>query len=74
MDNATNPNPAPMKVTVFEDLKPRHGIPFSRQQIRNMVAAGQFPVPMKIGIRANGWIDGEIDAWLIARAAARPAA
>ncbi len=74
MDDATISNALTMKVLSFKDRAPRKGIRFSRQGIRNMVLAGEFPAPMKIGKRANGFIESEVDAWLSARAAARPAA
>jgi len=35
------------------------------------IAAGTFPRPIKIGPRAVGWLESEIDAWLAARVAER---
>lgn len=41
-----------------------------------MVQAGSFPAPFKIapGGRASGWLLGEIENWLLARADRRGAA
>ena len=62
-----------MKVISFKDLAPSKGIRFSRQWIAKMVSDGRFPAPMKVGQRANGFIEAEVDAWLKAKAAARRA-
>lgn len=32
---------------------------------------GTFPLPIKIGARAVGWLESEINAWVDARAARR---
>jgi predicted DNA-binding transcriptional regulator AlpA len=46
------------------------GIPFSDEWIRQLVAAGKFPKPVKIGNRV-AFVEDEVDAWLRDRAAAR---
>ena len=35
---------------------------------------GTFPLPIKLGNRAVGWLESEINAWVEARAASRKAA
>ena len=35
------------------------------------VANGDFPKPVKLGPKASGWFDDEVDAWLEERAAER---
>lgn len=45
-----------------------------RSAIYERVAAGSFPAPLKLGPRASGWAEHEIDAWLDARMAEREAA
>jgi predicted DNA-binding transcriptional regulator AlpA len=47
------------------------GIPFSDEWIRQLVAAGKFPRPIKIGSNRVAFVEEEIDAWLRARAAER---
>lgn len=39
--------------------------------IYERMAAGLFPRPIKIGPRAVGWIESEIDDWIEARMAER---
>jgi predicted DNA-binding transcriptional regulator AlpA len=61
-----------------DDLMRAIGV--SRNTLDNWVAAGHFPAPVEIGMtRAGGyagrvaWLKSEVDAWILARAAARPA-
>jgi prophage regulatory protein len=63
-----------MMVISYKDLARSKGIRFSRQWIAKMVSAGNFPPPMKVGQRANGYIEAEVDAWMEAKAKARKAA
>jgi prophage regulatory protein len=46
------------------------GIDFSSEWIRQLVAAGKFPKPLKIGNRV-AFVEDEVDAWLRDRAAER---
>ncbi|TKD52064.1 helix-turn-helix transcriptional regulator [Sphingomonas baiyangensis] len=46
----------------------------SRSAVYDLMAAGQFPRPVKIGGRLNAWPNAEIDAWIETRIAAREAA
>lgn len=45
-----------------------------RSTIYDAIARGDFPQPMKLGLRAVGWIEAEVDAWVEARKAQRKAA
>ena len=40
---------------------------FARSSIYAFVSRGGFPSPIKIGDRAVGWLDSDIDAWIDAR-------
>jgi len=42
---------------------------FSRSAIYDFVSKGGFPRPVKIGVRAVGWLDSDIDAWIRERLA-----
>ncbi len=42
----------------------------SRSTIYDKMRRGEFPAPVKIGQRAVGWIEAEIEAWLGERIAA----
>ena len=43
----------------------------SRSTIYEKIKDGTFPKPVKLGPRAGGWFDSEIDAWLEERLAQR---
>ncbi len=39
----------------------------SRSKIYDLVAREQFPRPIKIGARAVGWVEADIEAWINAK-------
>ena len=39
----------------------------SRSTIYHHIAKGIFPRPVKIGPRASGWIEAELDDWQVRR-------
>lgn len=41
----------------------------SRSTIYERVSRGTFPAPVKLGARAVGWIESELDDWVRARVA-----
>lgn len=41
--------------------------------INELVAAGRFPKPIKLGARASGWLESELLAWQAERIAERDA-
>lgn len=53
------------------DVSSRTGL--SRSTIYEAMARGDFPQPIKLGLRAVGWAESEISAWLEARKAQRKA-
>lgn len=46
----------------------------SRSTIYDKVQKKQFPEPVKIGERAVGWVEAEVDAWVKGRISARDGA
>jgi predicted DNA-binding transcriptional regulator AlpA len=63
-----------------EDVMQATGIT-SRLSLDKYVSTGWFPTPVEVGPpRRNGtagkyaWLKSEVDAWILARAAARPVA
>ncbi len=48
----------------------RAKVALSRSQIYSLIAAGVFPRPVKIGVRASAWIIEEVDGWMASRVAA----
>ncbi len=45
----------------------------SRSTTYAMINDGQFPAPVRIGRRAVGWVESEVDRWLTARVGLRGA-
>jgi prophage regulatory protein len=39
----------------------------SKSQIHRMIAAESFPMAIKIGFRASGWIESEVEDWISER-------
>ena len=37
-----------------------------------MIGEGRFPAPVRIGQRAVGWVEAEVDNWLAVRCGMRP--
>jgi prophage regulatory protein len=50
------------------ELESRFGL--KRSTVYDHVKAGTFPAPIRIGERAVGWIESEVEAWLESRIAA----
>lgn len=43
----------------------------SRGAIYERLRRGAFPAPVKLGARQRAWLESEIDAWILERAAER---
>ena len=55
-----------------QEVEARYGL--KRSTIYDAVKAGTFPPPVRLGARAIGWVESEVEAWIAARiAASRPA-
>lgn len=54
------------------EVQTRTGL--SRSTIYDAMARGEFPKPIKLGLRAVGWSEAEITAWLETRKANRKSA
>lgn len=52
----------------FPEVLKRSGL--CRSAIYNRLAAGTFPQPIKLDVRAIAWVDTEIDEWVNATIAA----
>ena len=50
-------------------VKARTGL--SRSTIYLRIAEGTFPKPVSLGARAVGWLESDIEQWLISRAGDR---
>ncbi len=42
-------------------------VPISRSHAHALAAQGKFPKPIKLGPRASGWLESEINAWIAQR-------
>ena len=38
-----------------------------RSTVYKYISEGRFPKPVSLGDRAVGWVDGEVDDWIMAR-------
>lgn len=56
-----------MKILRMNQILERTG--YTRSPLYSKVAAGLFPRPVKLGRRAAGWLEHEVEAVLVARAA-----
>ena len=45
-----------------------------RSALYAAIKDGRFPKPIKLGLRASGWIEAEVAEWITERIAARDAA
>lgn len=54
--------PSHDKVVRWPTVNERVGL--CRSYIHKLISKGQFPQPIKLGQRASGWLESEIDAWL----------
>ncbi len=59
MDQGTD---APTRVLRLPRVQARTGL--SRSTIYVRVANGSFPQPIRLGDRAVGWLESEVDAWI----------
>ena len=48
-----------------------HYVALGRSRIYQLIEAGQFPKPIKVGSKSVRWIRAELDAWITAQAAHR---
>jgi prophage regulatory protein len=39
----------------------------SKSSIYSLISSGQFPQPISLGARAVGWLQDEVEAWLVQR-------
>lgn len=65
------PLPGDLILERLPQVRARTGL--SRSEIYRRIALGEFPAPIKLGLRASAWSKQEIDAWIAERIAARGA-
>ena len=64
----------PMKILSYDDLKPKKGISYSKVQLWRLERQNKFPKRVPLGPGRHGWLDSEIDEWIMTRVSERDAA
>ena len=64
----TDSHISPRRLLRKPEVKSRSGFK-SDSGLYDAIARGEFPKPIKIGVRASAWIESEIDAWIDVRIA-----
>ena len=59
------------RILRLKDVISRTGL--SRSSIYAYIAVGTFPRQFKIGLRSIGWLETEIDSWIVSRCSDRAA-
>jgi len=60
-----NTNQEKLSILRRKQVEKRTGL--SRSTIYLRIQKGTFPRPINLGVRAVGWLENEIEAWLAAR-------
>ena len=58
-----------MKILKLNDVKKL--TTFSVSTIYRLASEGKFPKPIKLGVKASGWLQCELDEWIESRLNAR---
>jgi prophage regulatory protein len=53
------------RILRFPEVRIKVGL--CRSHIHNLISKGDFPSPIKLGARASGWIESEVDSWIACR-------
>ncbi len=64
-------SPRPLRVLRLQEVESRTGL--RRSAIYQHAGRGTFPKPIRLGGKAAGWIESEVEAWITQRIAARDA-
>jgi prophage regulatory protein len=54
-------------LTIIRRKKVEARTGLARSTIYERIKSGTFPAPVSLGAQAVGWIESEIDSWLMAR-------
>jgi predicted DNA-binding transcriptional regulator AlpA len=49
------------RLVTFDELKPRKGIPYTRQHLARLEKAGLFPSRRQVGPNRVAWLESELD-------------
>lgn len=68
---AMTPEPPLRQMRVLRLPGVEQKVGLRKTQVYGLMAAGQFPAAIKLTARVSGWLEHEIDDWILARAAHR---
>jgi prophage regulatory protein len=60
-----------MRLLSSDELRPLKGIPYSKVHLWRLEREQRFPKRVPLGESRHGWIESEIDDWLLERMASR---
>jgi prophage regulatory protein len=60
-----------MKLLSFDQLRSEKGISYSKVHLWRLEKTDKFPKRVPLGASRHGWVDSEIDDWLLERMASR---
>ena len=60
-----------MRLLSYDELRSQKGIPYSKVHLWRLEREGKFPRRVRLGERRHGWLESEIDDWVLERMAAR---
>ncbi|MFL9933482.1 AlpA family transcriptional regulator [Paraburkholderia sp. RL18-103-BIB-C] len=58
----------PKRILRITDVIHKVGMP--RSSVYRAASLGEFPKPIKLGEKASGWLESDVDAWIDSRVAA----
>lgn len=65
MDTTYRPKPG-VRILRLADLRAR-GIVRSRTTLWRWISRGEFPAPIQLSVRAQGWPENVVDDWVASR-------
>ena len=57
------PQDTPVRILNYAGVRDR-GVPYTRQHLSRLEAAGKFPERVQLGEGRVGWLEGEVDEWI----------
>ncbi|MBV8772228.1 MAG: AlpA family phage regulatory protein [Deltaproteobacteria bacterium] len=63
---------SPRREVILRKAELESVVGLDRSTISRLVARGMFPPPIKIGLRAVGWRNSEVEQWLESRQPTAP--
>ena len=58
-----------MRIIKLKEVLNKTGL--GRSTLYNLIGTSQFPKPIPLGLRAVGWLESEIEKWIMERVQSR---